>query len=173
VNPLLVFLCFIGGMFLLAFAVKKITGAKAYYVETFPLESGERVLWEDSAADAYPIAKRRALYVSYRRSRRARVRVTNLRIIAGAKALLRSEHMVLHVLYPSDRQFPEQAHELGGGLLTVGYQAFVFERTSAVEQATDKPYYIELKLDPNVDSSINLSTYRIYTDAIAAFRLPE
>ncbi|HEY4104166.1 MAG TPA: hypothetical protein VGM44_09750 [Polyangiaceae bacterium] len=170
-NSVLLFIGFLAAMLLVGWVVKKITGAKAYFVETFPLEMGERVLWEDALADAYPIPSRQALYVSYRRLTRSMVKVTNCRIIVGAKALFRAEHMVLHVLYPADRQYPEQAKSLGGGLLSVGYQALVFDPASIVKQMSEKPPYIELALDQDVPSSVNLRAYRIYTDAIDTFGL--
>src|SRR3954464_3285576 len=108
-SPYLVFVCFLAGMLLVGKIVSKITGSKVYYLETFPLEEGEHALWEDSAADVYPIPTRRALIVSYLRARRSAVRVTNRRIIAGTKPLFGSKHLVQHVLYPSDRELPEEA----------------------------------------------------------------
>jgi hypothetical protein len=160
-------------MVLFGFIVSRITGARAQFMETLALESGERVLWEDLTADAYPIPTRRALYTTYRRSRRGAVRVTNLRIICGSKSLFGEKHMVLHVLYPSDRAHPKEADAIGGGLLTRGYQAFVFQRVTAQVHTAENAPYVELTLDPALASSMNLQSYRIYSDRVEAFCLPE
>ena len=167
------FFCFLAGMVIVAKIVSKITGSKAYFFETFPLEEGERILWQDLAADAYPIPTRRALIVTYRRSRRGAVRVTNRRIIAGTKSLFGPNHLIQHVLYPSDRSYPAEASSIGGGLLTRGFQVFVFERLTVVVYASEKPPFVDLSLDRTLSSSMNLERYRIYSDAIAAFCLPE
>ncbi|HEX3853075.1 MAG TPA: hypothetical protein VHW01_19065, partial [Polyangiaceae bacterium] len=134
---------------------------------------GEELLWEDARADAYPIPSRQAAFVGYRRLARSMVKVTNRRIICGAKALFRADHMVLHVLYPADREYPEQARSIDGGLFKVGYQTLVFEPASVVKHANEKPSYVELELDQAAPSSINLRAYRIYTDVIDAFGLPQ
>ena len=167
------FLGFLAVLVAVASLVKKITGAKTYLVETFPLEPGERVLWEDGAADAYPIPNQQAAYVSFRRLQRVHVKVTNLRVVCGMKGLFGSSHVVQHVLYPSDRAYPEQARALGGGLLTVGYQVFVFERASLVVHGEGKRAYVELTLDPSLDSSRNLRAFRVCTERAASFTLPE
>jgi hypothetical protein len=173
VNPFLELLCGLAGIVLFGFIVSRITGARAQFLETLALESGERVLWEDLAADAYPIPTRRALYTTYRRSRRGAVRVTNLRIISGTKSLFGAKHMIMHLLYPSDRAYPKEAEAIGGGLLTRGYQALVFQRLTAQVHAMDKAPYVELSLDPALASSMNLQSYRIYSDRLEAFCLPE
>jgi hypothetical protein len=173
VNPFLVFFCFLAGMVIVGKVVSKITGSKAYYLESFPLEEGERILWQDMAADAYPIPTRRALIVTYRRARRGAVRVTNRRIIAGTKTLFGANHVVQHVLYPSDRAYPSEANAIGGGLLTRGFQVLVFERLKVVVHASETTPFADLSLDQALSSSLNLERYRIYSDAIQAFCIPE
>jgi hypothetical protein len=172
-NPFLEFLCCLAGMALFGFIVSRITGARAQFMETLALESGERVLWEDLTADAFPIPTRQALFTSYSRSRRGAVRVTNLRIICGTKSLFGEKHMVMHLLYPSDRTYPKEADAIGGGLLTRGYQAFVFQRLTVQAHPADQAPYVELTLDPAVASSMNLRSYRIHSDRVDAFCLPE
>ena len=175
-NPALAFVCCLGGIVLIAFVVSRITGARAHYLEAFALQPGERVLWEDLGADAYPIQKRRALITSYVRSRKYGVRVTSLRILSGRLALFGSKHMVQHVLYPSDRAFPNEADTLGGGLLTRGYETFVFERASqerGAGKSDGRDAYVEVTLSPSVASSMNLIKFRIYSEQLESFRLPE
>ncbi len=175
-NPALAFVCCLAGIVLIAFIVSRITGARTHYLETFALEPGELVLWEDLAADAYPIPKRQALITTYRRSRRHAVRVTNLRILSGCVSLFGSNHLLQHVLYPSDRAFPGEADTLGGGLLTRGYETFAFEHTSlerGAREPNDTHAYVEVTLSPSVASSINLIKFRIYSDRLEGFRLPE
>ena len=172
-SPFLVFVGFLVSIVLVGKIVSKITGSKVYYVETFPLEVGEHSLWEDTAADVYPVPTHRALIVSYRRARRSAVRVTNRRIIAGTKPLFGSKHMVQHVLYPSDRKLPEEADRIGGGLLTRGFQVLVFQRAKIEVHASSTPPFVDLSLDPALSSSMNLERYRIYSDALLAFRSPE
>jgi hypothetical protein len=77
------------------------------------------------------------------------------------------------MLYPSDRAYPAQASSVGGGLLTVGYQVFVFQRSTADVHAADTKPFVDLTLDPALASSMNVERFRIYTDRIAAFCLPE
>ena len=175
-NPALAFVCCLVGIVLIGFIVSRITGARTRYLETFALEPGERVLWEDLAADAYPIQKRQALITTYRRSHRHAVRVTSLRILSGCVSLFGSNHLLQHMLYPSDRAFPGEADTLGGGLLTRGYETFVFEHGSqerGTGKANGQDAYVEVTLSPSVASSINLLKFRIYSDRLETFRLPE
>ncbi|HEY4160147.1 MAG TPA: hypothetical protein VGM29_18670 [Polyangiaceae bacterium] len=172
-NPFLVFVACLAGLVLVAFIVSRITGARAAYIESFTLEAGERVLWEDPLADAYPIPIRRALITSYRRSRRWVVRVTDRRIIVGCKALFSAKHMIMHVLYPSDRAFPDEANHVGGGLLTRGYQTFVFERASMARTSSNPNAFVDVSLSAALPSSTNLSAFRIYSDRLESFCLPE
>jgi len=173
VTALFWFFGFLASLILAGLLVKAVTGAKTYLVETFPLAPGEHVLWEDEDADAYPIPSRQAAFVSYRRARRSRIKVTNLRIVCGAKGLFGSGHLVQHVLYPSDRGVPGPARALGGGLLTVGYETLVFVRGSLDIRAQEAPAYVELALEPSYASSTNLRGYRVYSERAASFRLPE
>jgi hypothetical protein len=172
-NPVLVFVCFLAGMVAVAFVVSRITGARAQYLEAFPLEPGERVLWEDLAVDAYKVAPRWAAYSKARRSRRRAVRVTSRRILAGCIPLFGSQHMIEHVLYPSDRPFPEEANAVGGGLLTKGYATLVFEREGVTKQGSPGAEFMNLLLNPNLPSSINALSFRIYSARCDSFRLPE
>lgn len=172
-NPFLAFLGCLGGIVLLGFVVSRLTGARAQFLENFPLEPGEHVLWEDLSADAYPVTTHTALVVSYRRARRGAVRVTNRRILSGTRTLFGSRHLLVHILHPSDRALPDEASSVGGGLLTRGYQILVFERASMVAHIAERAPFIELRLDPTRASSLNLSRYRVYSDSISTFRLPE
>jgi hypothetical protein len=161
------------GIVLIGFVVSRLTGARAQFLDDFPLEPGECVLWEDLTADAYPVPTHTALLISYRRARRGAVRVTNRRILSGSKMLLSSRHMIVHILHPSDRVLPDEANDVGGGLLTRGYQILVFERASMVAHIAERAPFVELCLDSTRASSLNLSRYRIYTDSIAMFCLPD
>jgi hypothetical protein len=172
-NPILVFVCFLVGMVSVAFVVSRITGARAQYLEAFALEPGERVLWEDLAVDAYKVAPRWASYTKPRRSRRRAVRVTTRRILSGCIPLFGSQHMIEHVLYPSDRPFPEEANGVGGGLLTKGYTTLVFEREGVTKQGSPGAQFMNFLLNPNVASSINALGFRIYSDRCDSFCLPE
>ena len=172
-NPVLVFVCFIAGMISVAFVVSRVTGARAQYLEAFPLEPGERVLWEDLALDAYKVAPRWASYTKPRRSRRRAVRVTNRRILSGCTPLFGSKHMIEHMLYPSDRPFPAEANGVGGGLLTKGYAALVFEREGVTKQGAPGAEFINLLLNPSLPSSINALAFRIHSSRCDSFCLPE
>ncbi len=172
-NPFLEFFGFLAGMVGLAFVVSRITGARTQYLEGFPLENGERVLWEDQAADAYVYAGRRALITTYSRSRRSAVRVTTLRIIFGNRSLFGPKHIVQYMAFPSDRAFPSEANSVGGGLLTRGFEAIVFDRAGVVTHTTDTRAFVELRLDPAITSSLNRQSLRIYSDLLQSFRLPD
>jgi hypothetical protein len=172
-NPYLIFICLLAGMVLVAFVVSRVSGARAQYLETFALAPGERVLWDDLAADAYKIAPQRALVTSYRRSRRRAVRVTNLRILAACTPLFGNKHLIEHLLYPSDRPFPEEANGVTGGLFTRGYTTLVFERGGVAKEQSPSPQFIDLLLSPNIPSSINTLAFRIYSDRCDTFCLPE
>lgn len=172
-NPFLEFVGFLGGMVVLAFVVSRITGARTRYIQDFPLQNGERVLWEDLAADAYIFAGRRALLTTYSRSRRSAVRVTTLRIIAGNRALFGQKHIIQYMAFPSDRTFPAEANSVGGGLLTRGFEAIVFDRAGVVTHTSDERAFVELRLDPAITSSLNRQSLRIYSDVLQSFRLPD
>jgi hypothetical protein len=173
VNPLLTFVACLAGIVLFGFVISKLNGTKSQYLETFPLEASERVLWEDLAADSYLLLSARALRVSYRRWNRNAVRVTNTRIISGSKGLFGPKHVILHVLYPSDRRYPEEANTLTGGFFKFGYKVLVFERASAQPLSKDGKAFFELILSPSVGSSANAASFRIYSDALQTFALPE
>ena len=173
VNPLLTFLCFIGGMILVGLIVKKVTGVESKFIETFPLEQGERVLWEDMLANGYPVASLRAMSSTYFASKRRAVRVTNLRIIAGTRGLFGPNHVIESVLYPSDRHFPEEANSLTGGFFKYGYKVLVFQRSTAQQFSAERHPHVELTLDPTIGSSANLDKFRIYSETLHTFCLPD
>jgi len=171
-NPFLIFVCFLGGMVSVAFVVSRITGARAQFIESFPLEPGERTLWEDMEADAWPVLTHRALIQTYPRLRRGAVRVTNQRILCGTRALFSQKHMIEHVLYPSDRPFPDAANGITGGTLKNAYKTLVFERASLARNS-DKYAFVEVMLDQRIASSLNLIKFRIYSEKLDLFALPD
>jgi hypothetical protein len=129
-------------------------------------------LWQDELADAYPIVTRQAAFTSYRRAHRYTVRVTNRRIFSACKPLFGNAHVIEHVLYPADRVFPEEANGLSGGLFTRGYRTLVFDRTR-IERTDGDKAFLSLGLDPSITSSANLAAFRIYSEKLASFRLPD
>jgi hypothetical protein len=167
-----IFLACLGAIALVGFVVSRVTGARSQYLAAFALEPGEQVLWQDELADAYPIVTRQAAFTSYRRARRYAVRVTNLRIFSACKPLFGSGHVIEHVLYPSDRPFPAEANGLSGGLFTRGYRTLVFER-ARIERTDGAESFVSLGLDPSITSSANLAAFRIYSEQLASFRLPD
>lgn len=172
-GSVVLFLACLFGIAALGFIVSRITGARAQYVETFALEDGERVLFRDPFADAYPVPKHRAKFVTYRRPRRGAALVTNLRIVLGTKPLFDSRHMIQYVLYPSDRPLPAEAQSIGGGLFKRGYTTLVFDRAVMNKHAAEKHPFVELGLNAAAASSVTLDSFRIYTDDVQAFRLPD
>jgi hypothetical protein len=173
VNPFLTFICFIGGMILVGLIVKKVTGVTTKFIETFPLEAGEHVVWEDRLANGYAVASLRAKYTTHFASKRRAVRVTNLRIISGTRGLFGPKHVIENVLYPSDRRYPEEANSLTGGFFKYGYKVLVFQRSTAQQFSAEKYPHVELTLDQTIGSSANLDKFRIYTETLATFRLPD
>ncbi len=119
VNSLLIFVGFLLGMVVRGRVVAKVNGTKSQFVQTFSLEAGERVLWEDLKADALPLTTYRAQWSSLSRRHRSAVRVTNLRIISGAKSPFSTKHVVQQVLYPSDRPYPDEANDMTGGFFAL------------------------------------------------------
>jgi hypothetical protein len=169
---MLTFLLCILGLVLVALIVNRIGGAKAHYTETLALDPGERVLWEDAAADAYPVLQQRALHVSFRRSRRRHVLVTTRRIVVGAKTLWGSKHLLQYVLHPADGEVPPEADSLGGGLTRRGFVSLIFERAPLDWCGTGPAAYLDLQLSPTAASSANIACFRIYTTHGASFVLP-
>ena len=134
-NSILIFLGFIVGIVVLGRVVALVNGTKTQFVETFALESGERVLWEDLKSDAFTLAKARARWTTFTPYRRSAVRVTSLRIVSGQKSAFGTRHVVQQVLYPSDRPYPERANDITGGFFKYGYKVLVFDRLLAQMQA--------------------------------------
>jgi hypothetical protein len=170
-SPIVLFLAACGGIVVLGWGVSKITGARAFYVEDWPLDPGESVLWRDDAADVYLIPQLgQARVMSFARLHRSSVMVTNKRVVIGAKTLFGGKHMVQQVLHLAAS--PDgQTENLGVGLLTVGYQAIVIQPEIEPHLDEKKPY-VDLLPASGHASSANLWRIRLFTDAGASFRLP-
>jgi hypothetical protein len=74
---------------------------------------------------------------------------------------------------PRTRRYPEEANTLTGGFFKYGYKVLVFDRASAQPLNDDRAPFFELILSPTVGSSANVTSFRIYSDALQAFQLPE
>lgn len=160
--------CLVG----LAVLINRLGGARAHYIETFELEADEQLIWRDDEADAYAVPKRRAVYVSYRRSHRSVVVVTSKRIVVATRVLLGSRHMLGHMLYPADRTHPPDAEGVSGGLFSRGYVTLLFERAPIQVQGSGDKSFVELQLNRSVASSDNLDSFRIYSSRLNGFDLP-
>jgi hypothetical protein len=168
----LAFLGAIAGIIAAGWIVSKITGSKAHFLEDWKLEEGETVLWQDNEADTFIITIRgRAMITSYARPRRGAVMVTNRRIIAGTKPLIGKKKMVQYVLLPAGTP-SEPAETLHGGLMTIGYQTFLYLPETLEVHASDKKPFVDIRPDPGAKSSTNIEKIRIYTDNAASFKLP-
>jgi hypothetical protein len=132
----------------------------------------EEIEQEDFSADSYLVLTTRALKVSYRRWHRNAVRVTNLRIISGTRPLFGPNHVIQHVLYPSDRGYPEEANTLSAGFFKYGYKLVVFDRARVRQLNEDRRPCLELRVDPAVGTG-NLASFRIYSDTLQTFCLPD
>ncbi len=168
----LAFLAAIAGIIAAGWIISKITGSKAHFIEDWKFEEGETVLWQDNEADTFIITIRgRAMITTYARPRRGAVIVTNRRIIAGTEPLFGKKKMVQYVLLPAGTE-SEPAQTLHGGLMTIGYQTFLYLPESLEIHASEKKPFVDIRPDPNPKSSTNIEKIRIYTDRAADFKLP-
>lgn len=167
-------LAFLGallGIFAAGWIVSKITGSKAHYIEDWKFDPDESILWRDNQADAYVVPKHRALITSYARPRRGEVVVTTKRILAGTKPLFGKKKMIQYLLLPAGTE-SEAAKSLHGGLLTIGYQTFLYLPESLQIHASEKKPFVDLKPVPEAKSSTNIEFIRIFTDLASSFQLP-
>lgn len=183
---ILYFLAACAGIVLLGWTVSKITGAKAYYIEDWSFDAGEQILWQDEAADIYPLSHYgRALVESFARMRRGMVVVTDRRVLGGARPLFGKKHLLQYMLYPIG-SVPDQSgsratqagasladsKKMHGGLLTRGYQTLLIQPGGLSINAGEKKPYVEIVPVQDAASSTNLRAIRIYTDQAASFTLP-
>jgi hypothetical protein len=169
-KALLLFVGVCCGIVVVAWLVSKITGARAFYVEDWKLDDGEQELWRDDAADVYSIPELgQARVMSFARLHRSAVRVTNKRVLVGARPLFSKKHMVQQVLYLEAPPSGQSEH-VGGGLVTVGYSTLVI-RPEVEAHLDDKKPYVDLTPASGHASSTNLWRIRIFTDAGSTFRL--
>lgn len=168
-------LAFVGallGIIAAGWIVSKITGSKAHFMEDWQYDPEERVLWTDNEADAYLVPRHgRAMITSYARPRRGAVVVTTSRILAGTKPLFGKKKMLQYMLLPAGTN-SEAANSLHGGLLTIGYQTFLYLPESLQIHSSEKKPFVELKPVPDVKSSTNIESIRIFTDLASSFQLP-
>src|SRR6478736_2467146 len=97
-NSIIAFIAICLTIVLVAWIISKITGAHAYYIETWRYDEGETIVWRDDAADVamIPILGQ-ALIMRPLRFHRWPVVVTNRRIIIGNKTFS-GRQMVKYVL---------------------------------------------------------------------------
>jgi hypothetical protein len=153
--------------------VSKVTGSRAYFIESWQFDPGETILWRDDAADVLVIPRLgQAVSMTVARLHRWPVVVTSSRVIVGNKTLT-GKAMVQYVLYPTAAP-DDESKRLDGGLLSRGYSTVLIEPEVGREHLAGDARHPYLSLAP-VDgerSSANISHFRIYTELGATFRLP-
>ena len=170
---ILIFVGVLAAIVALAFIVSSVTGARSHYIEDWKPDPGERLLFEDRAADTYLVPELgQAKFTTYGRPRRGFVLVTNRRIIAGHRVLFGKKSVIQYMIYPVQARAPD-SEKLGGGLLTRGYQTFLL-KPGAIHRTTEarKPF-VQLRPSAAAASSFNLQALRIYTDRAAEFPSPD
>jgi hypothetical protein len=171
-NSILAFIAVCSTIVLMAWIVSKITGAHAWYIESWTFNDGEIVVWRDDAADVGLIPKLgQAVVMRPMRYHRWPVVVTNQRIIIGNKTF-RGRQMVKYVLYAGAS--PDDQSKRAGGLFLRGYSTLVIEPGVMHLHLDDawQPPYVALIPRAAEASSVNLAEIRIYTDSVSSFRLP-
>lgn len=173
-NAFLIFIAACAAIVAFGWIVSRITGAHAWFLESWKFEPGENVIWRDDTADVMVIPKwGGAVVMSPIRTRRWAVVVTNQRVIIANRTFT-DKRMVRYVLYP--RHAPDgQGGKLGGGLLTRGYQTVVIQPGAAVPHVGERFQHPYVALMPVAEavSSFNMAEMRVYTDDVVGFRLPE
>ncbi len=172
-NSILAFVAICLTIVLVAWIISKITGAHAYYIESWHYDEGETIVWRDDAADVVMIPKfGQAVIMTPLRLHRWPVVVTNHRIIIGDKTF-RGRQMVKYVLWPNASP-DDQSKRQDGGLFSRGYSTLVIgpEAKHPMLDHGGQPPYVALIPKASEPSSINLAEIRIYSDSIASFRLP-
>ncbi len=158
---------------LVGWIISKVTGSRAFFIETWQYDEGETILWRDDAADVAVIPKLgQAVSMTPARLHRWPVVVTSSRVLIGNKTLT-GKAMVRYVLYPVAA--PDgHSEQLDGGLLTRGYSTVVIEPEVGRDRLGGDVRHPYVSLTPREGerSSTNLSHVRIYTELGETFRLP-
>ena len=173
-TAVLLFVAACGAIVVVGWIVSKAKGSRAFFIESWDFDDGEKILWRDDAADVVVIPKLgQALSMTPARLHRWPVVVTSSRVIIGNKTLT-GKAMVRYVLYPTVAPDGQSKH-LDGGLLSRGYATVAIEPEVERDHLGDdvrRPYVSLIPVDGE-RSSTNISRIRIYTDLGATFRLTE
>jgi len=166
VTAILIFVGVLAAIVLGGWTISKITRSRAWFIETWPYDEGETILWRDDRADVV-LVPRLGQAVSMRpiRAHRWSVVVTNRRVLIGNKTFS-GKQMVKYVLWPG-RAPDAHSKRSDGGLFTVGYTSILIEPGAV----TIHDAYVALTPVSAEPSSVNLSEIRIYTDVAPSFRL--
>jgi len=171
--PALLFAGFLVAMVVVGLIVKKVTGSHAWFLEDWKYEPGETIVWRDDRADAYPLAKTgQALFMTVVLRHQNTVIATNQRILIAQRTPFSKKTLVRWVLYPGSS--PDgHTQQVGGGLLTVGYESIAYEPGVLAHAEQSGHERIELTPLFGEASSLNLEKLYIYTDLGDTFSLPQ
>jgi hypothetical protein len=167
VTSIIIFLGVLAAIALGGWIVSKITGSRAWFIETWPYDAGETIVWREDRADVVTVPKfGQAVSMRPIRAHRWSAVVTNRRVLLGNKTFT-GKQMVKYVLWPGPAP-DDHSKRADGGLFTVGYSTVVI----APGGLTVHDAYVALTPLASEPSSVNLSEIRIYTDSASDFRLP-
>jgi hypothetical protein len=172
-TAVLLFVAACAAIALAGWIVSRVTGSKAYFLDSWRFEDGETILWRDDGADVVVVpVLGQAVSMTPPRLHRWPVVVTSSRVLIGNKTLT-GKAMVRYVLYPGTAPDGQSAR-LDGGLLTRGYSTMAIESEVERDHLGDdvRHPYVALVPVAGERSSTNVSRIRVYTDQGATFRLP-
>lgn len=162
-KALLIFVVALAAIVFVGWLVSKLTGSRAWFIDDWKFEPGEKVLWRDDAADVYVVPTYgRAVINSVLRLRRNTVVVTDRRILVATQPLYGKKRMVQYVLWPAPPA-DGNANKLDGGLLTVGYRTLVYLPEKLEPHQDSNEPYLEIAPAPGFSSSTNVSAIQIYS----------
>lgn len=141
---------------------------RASYMHDLQLFEGERITYENQAADFYAVPYHgKATFTSYARRRNTQIMITDFRIIVAPRMLFSKKYLITHMLwFKPTEEATQEALRISGGLFTVGYLNFLINKKNIqVKQVKqDKKHdYLEI-LPEKTKSAINTQSFRLYAD---------
>ncbi|NCS94440.1 MAG: hypothetical protein GW761_11625 [Leptospira sp.] len=177
-SSLLIFIFAVACIFFIAILINKIRGIKASYIDSLELSEDEPIIWQDVLADFHIVTKMgQAMFMSFSRMRRAKIIITDQRIIVGQKVFLGKKYLITHMLYFSadpkmkkdlDSRTEEALDSITAGQYSLGYLVYLVDKNQFSAEMDGKKCYLKI-IPVSTKSSTNLEHCRLYSDLEFSF----
>jgi hypothetical protein len=173
VNSFVIFVAVCLAIALGGWLVSKRTGSRSWFLDAWPFDADEPVLWRDDRADIVVVPRLgQAASMRPLRLHRWAAVLTKRRIVIATKSFS-GRHVVMYVL-EFGAGADAQTGRLDGGLFSRGYTTLRVQREPVLgpPDRSGKPVYIAFRPVAGANSSFNMSELRIYTDAPGTMPAP-